>query len=1594
MVERHIIQARARALAEEDRILNNIKAQGFGTAYLPPVRSTFRWCVDGELLRKSSLICPGDYIRDPLPFSRAPKGDSEPECYKMTFSSRQHSVGADNVQVTEMASKEKLPAIPSEVSLSTLTKCSTPDVKPPKVVKTYHFPKNKMWVNHLNTTQRVQERRLLARLENQHSFLKNPRFFPPNTVDGGKSLILPVKKTGAVGDERNVEFSARNFDDAPVFLPKPSVAFFTDYVIGPVYEIVLELQNVTSTSRPLRVLPPSTPYFSLGLGKFPGKGGLVAPGMICQYTVRFAPDSLGDFDDFILVETQAARTLVIPLQARRSPPILTLALSLDCGYCLVGGIKMTRFICKNVGLSTGRFCIMPKSSWPPPSFRAVAKVGFVEQAPFGILPAVFELVPGQELLLEVLFLPTSLETVEKSFIIVCDNCQIKEVIISGTGQLAALELLYVSGEASHPEPGELTDLTAQHFIRFGSQNIQTTTSKHLVVRNLTHVALPFHWQIVKPNLLPLMLGEIWRSKDIKYYPDSETAFYVTPGKGSLQPHADHEFILSFSPEQLKNYHSVIQIVLEEVPVPIGLENENICELPYAMDDIIALEIEVKGSVEPFQILLEPYAIIIPGENYIGVNVKKDFKMWNNSKSAIRYTWEKISDCHIVEVEPYTGVIDPNEKGEFELNFTGGVPGVTSQELLCKIERSPVPVVLHIEAAFKGPTLSIDVSALQLGLVRLGKKAVGFVSIQNTSQLPAKWKMRESPACLKERKEKVSPFIIRPPRGRIPPLGQLRVTVLFEAKCCRSLRTVLELQVENGEPSYLPVYGEVQRPYVYLMSSQLVLSDMYFGIPTEATVTLFNGTLLPTKFLWGKLLGTHSSLCLVDVCPRNGLLGPNEEKQVYLRFTAFTMDELTDLALLCHIEGVKKSLVLGISGKPKGLDVTFSIPQADGQSSEDQEPSSPQDLCLDFGSSVPLRCLLKRQLTLTNNSAIKASFSLEFDYFGVTEEIWAKKPRLPDVPPAMRHSVRIAKHMARRDLLDSIETLLSKEKGAAFFPHVSQGTLDAFQKLTVDITACSNMWGDYHDQLICKVGDLPPAIIAVHMGVVGCPITLFRTSHLADEPSQDRVVRFGTQISGGDTVSRTLRLNNSSPYDIRIDWETYSPEENEDKLLDFLVVYGTPFPLRDAAGVEMDSKEEPTSDSSFVASSSQSPASPDSTNPLETCGNRMGSGEDSFSPMAEGSPNIISVILQPHEGVRSDHPYTITPRQLVIPAAGSSSVHVSFTPMLLPGSVSKMVCKSYALGFMSLDNKIAREIPGKVKRPQNFDAELFRLDLQGLVRPARLSIEHDYDGGMVFYLQASDLIPANPLTGVLPERVITHRLKVNNFTDLAHCFGLLVAPPFSVTGINPEYNRRILDREVEDEEEEPARDQFVLNPQQNMLIEVSFTLSLELLTYQKLPSDQMLPGVTILQDEDGARKMEFSQELVLEYANKTTQVVPLLAIVSIPSLQLSTSWVDFGTCFVNETYTREVTLLNLSSCRSHWITLTDKQERHKAIFQVYPTSGVLEARKVNSPPTSTSLYIHFTASDSCEYEAVVTVDGILGEACILHMRGQGSYDEKY
>ena len=67
----------------------------------------------------------------------------------------------------------------------------------------------------------------------------------------------------------------------------------------------------------------NTMLFFVFIGQFPGEHGLVAPGMSCHYAVRFAPDSLKDYDDEIRIQTQSSSPIIVPVQGRRQPPKLT-----------------------------------------------------------------------------------------------------------------------------------------------------------------------------------------------------------------------------------------------------------------------------------------------------------------------------------------------------------------------------------------------------------------------------------------------------------------------------------------------------------------------------------------------------------------------------------------------------------------------------------------------------------------------------------------------------------------------------------------------------------------------------------------------------------------------------------------------------------------------------------------------------------------------------------------------------------------------------------------------------------------------------------------------------------------------------------------------------------------------------------------------------------------------------------------------------------------------------------------------------------------------------------------------------------------------
>uniref|UniRef100_A0A3Q3MZ39 DLEC1 cilia and flagella associated protein n=1 Tax=Labrus bergylta TaxID=56723 RepID=A0A3Q3MZ39_9LABR len=271
-LESHIIEARVRAAAAESQACERMKEEmgELNDHQSLLTESAFSWCVDNDLLKMNNLISPKDYLTKEKPHVKAPSTKSDPARATIAYA----------LHVSRGPQDDGYSLIP--------------------------------WKGEPSAKDREEGREKLQKLKEQHSFLRNPRFLPPSAQQGGTSLIRPRTKVGKKSSD----------DLVPIFLAKPSVVVFTDYSVGHVYETTLELKNLTSASRHVRLIPPTTPYFSIGL-RFPGDGGVVAPGMSCKYTVRFAPGSLGNYEDFIVVETQAEHIFVVPIAAIRPPPVLT-----------------------------------------------------------------------------------------------------------------------------------------------------------------------------------------------------------------------------------------------------------------------------------------------------------------------------------------------------------------------------------------------------------------------------------------------------------------------------------------------------------------------------------------------------------------------------------------------------------------------------------------------------------------------------------------------------------------------------------------------------------------------------------------------------------------------------------------------------------------------------------------------------------------------------------------------------------------------------------------------------------------------------------------------------------------------------------------------------------------------------------------------------------------------------------------------------------------------------------------------------------------------------------------------------------------------
>ncbi|KAI0214893.1 Deleted in lung and esophageal cancer protein 1 [Lamellibrachia satsuma] len=837
-----------------------------------------------------------------------------------------------------------------------------------------------------------------------------------------------------------------------------------------------------------------------------------------------------------------------------------------------------------------------------------------------------------------------------------------------------------------------------------------------------------------------------------------------------------------------------------------------------------------------------------------------------------------------------------------------------------------------------------------------------------------------------------------------------------------MRTLIELKVQDGASSTVALQAEVQQPDVCLLSCEVTLNEVFIGVPTYHQLTLINKTLLTTEFEWGKLqfcpskesidlmgdgdcASTRSTRLHVPVSsvfnendydfysisfnPHAGVIGPREQVVVEMCFFAHRMFAIPDFRVECQIKEMDSPLYLAIYGFVSGPDIAFqAIPVAD----------SADDCTLDFGSEVALGSNPTRQISVKNHTAIATRYKLSLRTFPGPRTPTPPGPRADEDPVKSRSNRILARTPNLADPLsqtpekahsDLCKIVLQDNRGVAFTIEPSEGLLAPYESITATVTAFSDMWGTYSDIVNCQTISNDGASnrwtqLPVKMTIVGCPIYFQMTS--PQSRGQAPKLRFGTHVCGAPPITRHMKIINSGPVDIRLDWNIYKEDKASQKLLDVTFLFGTILPLLDSEGNEiLPPCEEPErtmhrhETGVFLI-----PDSPDSTPPStrEATDTEMDPTTQDMLPHSQ----LIQLLLRPHDGVEqmpNNGPYSIEPSQLVIRARRHGTINITFTPLKCDVLESGVDCNGYAHGYMSLDAANA-QMQSRAARLEKYDVQPLRLDMTAHCKPAQLTIECIDDDEMTYRAAASDLLDTDGQATTEKLKLSNCTISNNTLTPLT--FTLSTTMPFYIMAKDAGRGRRHDNRMLQ-------MQQLTLYPRQNIMVHVAFRLSTNLLNYVDGAIDE---GAEMfkLEQSGSETKLHFRRQLVVSFSNGTEQTMPLAAIVYVPSLQLSKDSLDFGKCLVAQERRQQLILSNPSCSDCQWIAELESMSDNctETTFEVRPSTGHLDAYSTCVANNKVLLTISFHAKHAEEYTAFFVFRGILGEKPRrLMVRGQGSYD---
>ncbi len=964
-------------------------------------------------------------------------------------------------------------------------------------------------------------------------------------------------------------------EEEPVnpFVVEPNAIHFKEYRVGESYELEFKFRNVSKHSRRIRlILDPVTgkQNFLCEPKYFPGEYGKIPNGLCCTFAVRFNPTSYRPCEHQVIVVGDLGESIIIPVKAQLARPDFELKVKeghtdqfeIDIGSYR-SGYKFGRQV-RLLNKGAHGFARILDASKLDNHLASIGSqrptdVEDLESSlnlePFKIHPVHFEASENGRIEIDITIqAPELSDTFHQRFsrqiALVYDNFEYQLIDILCEVQKPHFEVFAIDDEKIGFFPSADLNLA----VDFGETVRHETIKKRIKMTNRSNLKFPFKW-VSNSTLKTASNGKASAHQLFR------RPFTASPSSGIFKANQTITFDFSFHPLLLGRSDELFFMELESSD-PVRKQ---------VRDKVGHLRLH--GSTVASTLAFDPFAPNFPPQLFLGEKSFVEFSIINTNAYPISFdaTCQLPFDGIQAHCVPSQGDLEPQQRQTIRIHLEGIFISDGGGEVQIRLHDDTIfsfPIASRVDYAPN--VLRTSLGVINFGVIERGKQYHRTLEVENTCRCLLYYKISVA--------QDQDDILFSPSRGCLHPHSKAKI----QFTCCSNAVGDLDYMFylcastfENGP--FTPVGLFKAQTLCQLPSATLANTDIDFGqcyemVESKTQLILQNPTMLAVSY---KCKAVKEEGMQMELEPSSGEIPPESCSIVTATLVSSNIGEFCEIPIVVYVKGMTdgdlmahaRGIVSPFSFKHEILPfIQTSIQNPKTTEIEKiitQYPSSSEKI--DFGKHCPIFARRTRTIRLVNTSGIRMSFQIKFDRFGFCKLENSKKENTEVGLHSIFHGGReigFKSDQGRRyaktrsnwaAFIDENREHLHENHGIVFYCSQSNGVLEPFQNIDIEVTAVNDMWGTFQDTMHIQFEDprVLPLVFPVDIQVVGSPIRFHEFPTIPDPDSLGLNMHYtlvSTDPSSNYPLTenqKILHIINLSPRPLGIEWKTQILEQKQD-----------------------------------------------------------------------------------------------------------------------------------------------------------------------------------------------------------------------------------------------------------------------------------------------------------------------------------------------------------------------------------------------------------------------------------------------------------------